>query len=90
MNLLSSISPCMSSTKQNKTSPPEITIKNRDLIAAVLQVEAQLIALTPQEFPYPDLQWPQGHELDYKPTQPVDVIELKCKTPLEADLAGSI
>tara|TARA_B100001029_G_scaffold179294_1_gene188293 strand:+ start:79 stop:351 length:273 start_codon:yes stop_codon:yes gene_type:complete len=65
MESLPDMAPDTSLVKQMKTPKLETTIKNRDLIAAIEQVKAQLKALTPQEFPYLEEEWPVDTNADW-------------------------
>ena len=75
--------------KQTKTPKPETTIKNRDRIAAIEQVEAQLKALTPQEFPYLEEEWPSDHKLDWDSIYEVADTNPAIQASPNADLVGS-
>ena len=75
--------------RQTKTPKPETTIKNRDRIAAIEQVEAQLKALTPQEFPYLDEEWATNHKVDWNSLYGVENTDPALPESPNADLVGS-
>ena len=89
MESLSDMAPDTSLPKQMKTPKLETTIKNRDLIAAIEQVEAQLKALTPQEFPYLEEEWSSDHKLDWDSIYEVADTNPAIQASPNADLVGS-
>ena len=89
MESLSDMAPDTSLPKQMKTPNLEPHIKNRDLIAAIEQVEAQLKALTPQEFPYLEEEWPSDHKLDWDSIYEVADTNPAIQASPNADLVGS-
>ena len=90
MESLSDMAPDTSLPKQMKTPKLEPNIKkNRDLIAAIEQVEAQLKALTPQEFPYLEEEWPSDHKLDWDSIYEVADTSPAIQASPNADLVGS-
>ena len=89
MESLSDMAPDTSLPKQTKTPKLEPNIKNRDLIAAIEQVEAQLKALTPQEFPYLDEEWPTNHKVDWNSLYDVENTDPMLPESPNADLVGS-
>ena len=89
MESLSDMAPNTSLPKQMKTPKLEPNIKNRDLIAAIEQVEAQLKALTPQEFPYLEEEWPSDHKLDWDSIYEVADTNPAIQASPNADLVGS-
>ena len=89
MESLPEITPHTSLVRQMKTLKPETTIKNRDIIAAIKQVEDQLKALTPQEFPYIDEKLPADHEVDWDPIYEVGDTDPAIQPSSDTDLVGS-
>ena len=89
MESLSDMAPDTSLPKQMKTPKLETTIKNRDLIAAIEQVEAQLKALTPQEFPYLEEEWSSDHKLDWDSIYEEADTNPAIQASPNADLVGS-
>ena len=89
MESLSDMAPDTSLPKQMKTPKLEPNIKNRNLIAAIEQVEAQLKALTPQEFPYLDEEWATNHKVDWNSLYGVENTDPALPESPNADLVGS-
>ncbi len=89
MESLPDITPHTSLVRQMKTLKPETIIKNRDLIAAIKQVEDQLKALTPQEFPYLDEELPADHKVDWDPIYEVGDTDPAIQPSPHANLVGS-
>ena len=89
MDSLPNITPHTSLVRQMKTPKLKTSIKNRDLIAAIEQVEAQLKALTPQEFPYLDEEWPASHKADWNSIFEVEDTDPTIQSSPNADLVGS-
>ncbi|MBF82785.1 MAG: hypothetical protein CL522_05260 [Actinobacteria bacterium] len=89
MEALPDMIPHTSLVREMKTPKPETTIKNRDLIAAIEQVETQLKALTPQEFPYLDEEWLADPKADWDPIYEVGDTDPTIQASPNADLVGS-